>query len=181
MSNNSSKTNSSESKGFFGALTSAVTSAVGASNKNATASANANSKKANNAKNKPEAAVPVTAGVNAPTEAGPMKGGVASTRFSTPENMRQPSEAVMEWATTADAPLPPASQMRDVAHGGTRRNRRDRNRRSGGTRRNRRDRNRRSGGTRRNRRDRNRRSGGTRRNRRDRNRRSGGTRRNRRN
>ncbi len=166
MSTNSSASNSSESKGFFGALTNAVTGAVGATKPSVNAK-NANSK-TNNAKNKVNVTVPATAGVNAPTEAGPMKGGVASTSYNVPPNMRQPSEAVMEWATTADAPLPPSSQMRNVAHGGTRRNRRNRNKRSGGTRRDRRNRNKRSGGTRRDRRNRNKRSGGTRRNRRNR-------------
>ena len=32
----------------------------------------------------------------------------------------QPSEGVMEWATTAGAPTPSAAEMRGVAHGGTR-------------------------------------------------------------
>ena len=177
MTNNSTTTNSSESKGFFGALTDAVTSVVSTTNKNKPTNVNSknasvNSKKVNNSKNISTVATPVTAGVNAPTIEGPMKGGVASVRFSTPENMRQPSEAVMEWATTADAPMPPASQMRNVAHGGTRRNRSNRNKRTGGTRRNRSNRNKRTGGTRRNRSNRNKRNGGTRRNRRKRNRRN---------
>ena len=32
----------------------------------------------------------------------------------------QPSEGVMEWATTAGAPTPSAAEMRGVAHGGRR-------------------------------------------------------------
>jgi hypothetical protein len=35
--------------------------------------------------------------------------------------MQQPSEEVMQWATTAGAATPPASMMRNVAHGGARR------------------------------------------------------------
>jgi hypothetical protein len=47
-------------------------------------------------------------------------GGVAPVNYRYPPNMQQPSEAVMEWATTADAPTP-LSGMRNVAHGGRRR------------------------------------------------------------
>jgi hypothetical protein len=48
------------------------------------------------------------------------RGGVAPVNYQYPARMQQPSEAVMEWATTAGAPMPPASQMRNVAHGGKR-------------------------------------------------------------
>ena len=47
-------------------------------------------------------------------------GGVAPVNYRYPPNMQQPSEAVMEWATTAGAPTP-LSGMRNVAHGGRRR------------------------------------------------------------
>jgi hypothetical protein len=57
---------------------------------------------------------PVTAGVNAP-----IKGGAAPVNFRYPANMQQPSEEIMEWATTAGAPTP-ISGMRNVAHGGKR-------------------------------------------------------------
>lgn len=52
------------------------------------------------------------------------QGGVAAVNFRYPANMQQPSERVMEWATTAGAPMPPESEMRNVAHGGKRRTRR---------------------------------------------------------
>jgi len=49
------------------------------------------------------------------------RGGMApiSSAYS---NMRQPSENIMKWATTAGAPTP-TSGMRNVAHGGRRRTR----------------------------------------------------------
>ena len=47
-------------------------------------------------------------------------GGVAPVNYRYSPNMQQPSESVMEWATTADAPTP-LSGMRNVAHGGRRR------------------------------------------------------------
>jgi hypothetical protein len=49
------------------------------------------------------------------------QGGMAPVNFQYPPRMQQPSQAVMEWATTAGAPMPPASEMRNVAHGGKRR------------------------------------------------------------
>jgi hypothetical protein len=49
----------------------------------------------------------------------PQAGGVAPTNFRYPANMQQPSEEIMEWATTAGAPTP-ISGMRNVAHGGKR-------------------------------------------------------------
>ena len=48
-------------------------------------------------------------------------GGVAPTNFEYPANMRQPSDKVMEWATTAGVPTP-TTGMRNVAHGGKRKN-----------------------------------------------------------
>ena len=50
-------------------------------------------------------------------------GGVAPTNFRYPANMQQPSEEIMEWATTAGAPTPTGPQMRNVAHGGRRHHR----------------------------------------------------------
>lgn len=77
-------------------------------------------KNANNATRK-NMAQPVTAGINIPpsnSTAPPMKGGMAPVNYRV-ANM-QPSEAVMKWATTAGAAMPPAAQMRGVAHGGRR-------------------------------------------------------------
>jgi len=62
---------------------------------------------------------PVTAGVNISTVQTPQKGGVAPNSYSVPPNQRQPSEAIMNWATTAGIPKP--SHMNNVAHGGRRR------------------------------------------------------------
>lgn len=45
-------------------------------------------------------------------------GGVAPVSFSTPINQRQPTEAIMEWATTAGVQTLSEPQMRNVAHGG---------------------------------------------------------------
>jgi hypothetical protein len=78
---------------------------------------------------------PITQGVmNAPVVNNSMKpnstmpqmGGMAPVNFRYPANMQQPSEKVMEWATTAGAPMPPESEMRNVAHGGKRRTHRKR-------------------------------------------------------
>lgn len=46
-------------------------------------------------------------------------GGVAPVNFRYPPDMQQPSEEIMEWATTAGLPTP-TSGMRNVAHGGAR-------------------------------------------------------------
>ncbi len=54
---------------------------------------------------------------------GNQAGGVAPVGYSTPYNMRQPSEAVMDWTTRADANTPSAAEMRNVAHGGVRKTR----------------------------------------------------------
>ena len=166
-------TNSSESKGFFAGLTNAVANLVPGNNKNkkpANSNNNAatstnNSKKANNygkntnvPKTLTNNAKPVTAPLNAPT-----LGGAASVNYRAAH--MQPSEAVMDWATTADAPMPSASEMRGVAHGGTRRNRNRRNK-TGGSRRNKnRSRRNKTGGNRRNKnRSRRNKTGGNRRN-----------------
>jgi hypothetical protein len=140
----------SKNDGFFSGImnaaknmTQTVSNAVTGNKKNVT------QKKNNSVK-------PITAGVNAPTVASnvnstlPMKGGVAPVNFKYPANMQQPSERVMQWATTAGLPVPPESEMRNVAHGGSRRNRSRRNRSRGLTRRNRTKRNKSHGGKRRN-------------------------------
>jgi hypothetical protein len=128
MSNNSSEP---EAKGFFAGLTNAVANLVPGkksnNSDNASPSSTNNSKKANNSsKNVPKTstnnAKPVTTPLNAPT-----LGGAASVNYRA-ANM-QPSEAVMEWATTADAPMP-TSGMRNVAHGGKRRTHRRKSHRS---------------------------------------------------
>ena len=46
------------------------------------------------------------------------RGGMASVSFSTPFNQRQPTEAIMEWATTAGISTQSGPQMINVAHGG---------------------------------------------------------------
>ena len=48
-------------------------------------------------------------------------GGVAPTNFEYPANMRQPSEEVLQWATTAGLRTP-LTGMGNVAHGGKRKN-----------------------------------------------------------
>lgn len=94
-----------------GAVTSAVT---GNSKKN-------NTTAKNNKTNTAAVPVkPVTAGTNI-GGGKKQRGGVASVNYSVPGGQRQPSEAVMQWATTAGAPTPSGSQMRNVAHGGKRR------------------------------------------------------------
>lgn len=127
---------SNNSKGLFGALgdaisgaTNAVTKAVAGNSKNNTKKNNNSVKNtSNSAKNmniKKNSVVPVTAGVNAPTQpnsTAPQAGGVAPLNFRYPANMQQPSERIMQWATTAGMPAPP--DMRGVAHGGKRSTRR---------------------------------------------------------
>jgi hypothetical protein len=147
MSNNSNSSNS----GFFGKLTGALSGAVNAvtGKKNndpviaPVAKSNISSPMRNNSsKNK-------NSTMNFGYKASPnntatvtQAGGMAPVRYNIPDNQRQPSEEIMKWATTAGVPTP-ISGMRNVAHGGSRRNRtrRNRNRRNksnnGGSRRNR--------------------------------------------
>jgi hypothetical protein len=111
--NNSKKANNG---GLFNALTNAVS---GVMNK-ATGAVKTATNAVSGSKNTPKSnsvtpVAPVTAGINAP-----VKGGAASVNYSVPPNQKQPSEAVMNWATTAGVPMPTASQMRNVAHGGKR-------------------------------------------------------------
>ena len=61
-------------------------------------------------------ATPVTNPFNVPT-----KGGMAPVNFCYGPRMRQPSEEIMQWATTAGVPTPTGPEMRNVAHGGKRR------------------------------------------------------------
>lgn len=70
----------------------------------------------NNISRKNSTVKPVTSNINAPT----IVGGAASVNYSVPSGQRQPSEAIMEWATTAGIPTPTGLQMRNVAHGGKR-------------------------------------------------------------
>lgn len=46
----------------------------------------------------------------------------APVNYRYPDNMQQPTREVLEWATTAGAPMP-LSGMKNVAHGGRRRTR----------------------------------------------------------
>ena len=76
--------------------------------------------------NVPRTNVPRTNTVNPGFTTGPKQvpnqaGGVAPTNFEYPANMRQPSENVLQWATTAGLPTP-LTGMRNVAHGGKRKN-----------------------------------------------------------
>jgi hypothetical protein len=162
--------------GIFDGLTEAVSNLIpgnkkeNSENASKNASKNANASKNNSEQNgnvqKEEAKVETMSYGFKQTPG--QTGGVAPTGYNVPGNQRQPSEQIMEWATTAGAPTP-TSGMRNVAHGGNRRTRRNRNRRNktGGSRRNRnRSRRNKTGGSRRNRnRSRRNKTGGNRRNR----------------
>jgi hypothetical protein len=101
-SGNASGNASGKNKGILSTLTFGLLGSNSNNGKNTTA-------------NKPGATVlPVTA-------QGGMRGGVAPAFYQTPMGMRQPSEAVMRWATTAGAEAPTGPEMRNVAHGGRRR------------------------------------------------------------
>ena len=52
------------------------------------------------------------------------RGGMAPIQAGMSLKAYQPSEGVMRWATTAGAATPSAAEMRNVAHGGSRRRRR---------------------------------------------------------
>lgn len=56
-------------------------------------------------------------------------GGVAPVNFRYPPDMQQPSEEIMEWATTAGLPTP-TSGMRNVAHGGARKTKKNKKNKS---------------------------------------------------
>ena len=70
-------------------------------------------------------ATPVTNPFNVP-----IKGGMAPVNFSYGPRMRQPSEEIMQWATTAGILTPTGPEMRNVAHGGKRRTHRVKHRKS---------------------------------------------------
>ena len=112
--------NSGNGKGILNAMSGALTGAVGTVTGAVTNVANAakNAVAGNKNKNSKNATMPVTAGTIVPGQTG----GMASINYRS-ANM-QPSEKVMEWATTAGLPTPPASMMRNVAHGGKRRTKR---------------------------------------------------------
>jgi hypothetical protein len=128
--------NANSGKGFFLGLLNAAKN-VTQKAKNAV-TGNSKNKNKNSAPAAPPAAVPApvapaSAGVNAPTNAPaanataanatatPMKGGMAPVNFRYSANMQQPSDRVMNWATTAGVPAPSGPEMRNVAHGGKRR------------------------------------------------------------
>jgi hypothetical protein len=133
---NSSSANGSKSNGIFGAIGSIFTAATNAATK-AVSNIKKNNTKTNNTKKlntrkqymMNATSKPVTQGVNAPTintNSNSMKpnqtGGASSVNYTIPLGQRQPSETVMQWATTAGMPTPSsASGMRNVAHGGKRR------------------------------------------------------------
>jgi hypothetical protein len=54
------------------------------------------------------------------------RGGMAPIQAGMTLKAYQPSENVMRWATTAGAATPSEAEMRNVAHGGSRRSRRHR-------------------------------------------------------
>lgn len=54
------------------------------------------------------------------------RGGMAPIHAGMTLKAYQPSEGVMRWATTAGAATPSEAEMRNVAHGGSRRRRRHR-------------------------------------------------------
>jgi hypothetical protein len=152
--------------GIFDGLTEAVSNLMPGNKTNAAKNnvATPNVPKVNVPKNNATVNAPKAETVTFGFKPSPQQGGVASVTYNVPAGQRQPSEEIMEWATTADAPTP-TSGMRNVAHGGNRRTRRNRNRRNktGGSRRNRnRSRRNKTGGSRRNRRNK---TGGSRRNR----------------
>ena len=147
MPNNSTTAPAAPATGFFASLANAVTSVL-PGNKNSKNSTNAsknavnsasaplvspfgNVKKNNSSKNKavpnPFATAATNVTVTAPATPvtnpfmPPIKGGMAPVNFSYGPRMRQPSEEIMQWATTAGVPTPTGPEMRNVAHGGKRR------------------------------------------------------------
>jgi hypothetical protein len=115
--------NSSNSGGILGAFGNAMSglknAVVGTNSKNNTKKNNSVKQPLIQRETAEGSALPVTAGVNAPTTAPNQTGGVAPLNFRYPANMQQPSEAVMRWATTAGMPAP--ANMRGVAQGGGKR------------------------------------------------------------
>ena len=141
---NSGNKNQNSNKGFFSGLLNAAKNATNKATQAVTGN-KPNSKNNNGSKNSSEMPVATTAnngaavkpaanGVNIPIQSNntapkpTQNGGVASVNASVPPGQRQPSEEIMEWATTAGVPTPTGPQMRGVAQGGSRRNRTRRNR-----------------------------------------------------
>lgn len=126
----------SSNSGLFGKLTSAVSGAVEAVTGNKKNNSGNTRKQNNSMKNnsmKNMNTVVTNSTMNFGFKQTPNQtGGMAPVNFRYPANMEQPSRAVMEWATTAGVPQPPESEMRNVAHGGSRRNRTRRNKRRNG-------------------------------------------------
>lgn len=122
--------NSQERQGFLQGLFSAAKNAT----MKATNAVTGNKPNINKNKtpNSNKAVRPVTAGVNVltnsnkPNNTSPQTGGVAPTSYSVLPDQRQPSERIMNWATTAGVPTPVGPEMRNVAHGGKRRSHRRR-------------------------------------------------------
>ena len=116
--------------GFFDTITNAVKSVLPGNKTSANGAvktantANAAKKTANAAAKK---AANVASSVPAPPVTNPFmppsttSGGMAPVNFSYGPRMQQPSERVMQWATTAGVPTPIGPEMRNVAHGGKRR------------------------------------------------------------
>jgi hypothetical protein len=125
-----------ENSGFFSQIFKAAKNITQKATQSVTNVMSNNSK--NNARNNSRntaiknSVKPVTAGINIRTNLNSvnntarMKGGMASVRYNVPLNQRQPSEEIMEWATTAGVSTPSGPQMRNVAHGGKRRTHRKR-------------------------------------------------------
>ena len=115
--------------GFFDTITNAVKSVL-PGNKTSANGAVKTANTANAAKKTANAAAKNAANVAssyAPPVTNPFmppsttSGGMAPVNFSYGPRMQQPSERVMQWATTAGVPTPTGPEMRNVAHGGKRR------------------------------------------------------------
>jgi len=89
----------------------------------AKSAANVAKNAANVAKNAANVAtsVPATPVTNPFMPPSTTTGGMAPVNFSYGPRMQQPSEKIMQWATTAGVPTPTGPEMRNVAHGGKRR------------------------------------------------------------
>ena len=101
---------STENSGFFGKVSNMFGNLVGKnSSKNSSKNASVNKSKKVNGKQ-------MTQSMSYGFTSSSQKGGVASIKNSI---FGQPSEQIMQWATTAGSPTP-TSGMRNVAHGGKR-------------------------------------------------------------
>lgn len=117
--------NSSTNTGFFGKIGNALTGVVKTAKNVVTGKKNNAGPKNNTMKNTITAnSKPVNA-INSSNQTAPstnsvQNGGMAPVGYQYPPNMRQPSDEIMEWATTAGIPKP-ITGMRNVAHGGGKR------------------------------------------------------------